>query len=242
MNVEQLTPPCEHPESVKRATNGIAWCLYCLDALRHSDFGKQLEIQKRIDAIQTQAALQTKYKTAMLTPRFMDKDFSNFVSSTLRQQAVVDRAQLWTSDFTIPGSDLVLIGNTGTGKDHLATAIAKVIISKGMTVLYSDAEKLHRRIRDGYRIEKEPEQSVMDTYASVDLLVINELGIRTSDALTGMLTEISNDRVNNMKKTIWIGNLSIKMFEEKLGDRAFDRIVLKDKSNVLVFDWDSYRP
>lgn len=242
MSIEKLTPGCDHPSSEQYTVGEVSWCNWCLLEMEHREPDKGNIVRKRIETAKVQVKLQTRYKTAMLTPRFMDKSFDNFKCSTEHQAIVFNKAKQYADDFDGINHDLVMIGNTGTGKDHLATAIAKTLIDRGRTVLYSDAEKLHRRIRDGYRIEKEPEQKTMDAYAGVDLLVVNELGIRTSDALTGMLTEISNDRVNNRKNTVWIGNLSIKMFEDKLGDRAFDRIVRKDKSNVLVFDWGSYRP
>jgi len=234
-----LTNPCEHPCSMHEVSD-VIWCPWCLDEMLHSEPEKWEVVNSEIEAARRQAGLNVQHKNALILPRFADKTFENYEVMCSAQKQVKDYVAGYALDFKTVEHDLVFIGRTGTGKDHLAVSLAKVVIAAGFKVLFSDAEKLHRRIRDGYK-QNITEQEVMDEYARVDLLIVNELGVRTSPALASFLTEISNDRVNNLKKTLWIGNLNLVEFADLMGDRAFDRIVRKNRSNVMIFDWQSHR-
>lgn len=223
--------------------------------------------QKRI-AGYAQRQLDAKFKNALITPKFMQCSFDNYIVKTDGQKKAVEYCREYAmnfkssifdktvkegiarmdgtgesdkDDYTVrPINDIVLIGGTGTGKDHLSAAIAKEIIKKGLRCLIIDAEKLHRRIRDNYKGDRS-EQEILDELAAIDFLIINEIGVKTSEAQAAVIGELCNDRINDLKPTGYVGNIRLPELRDKLGERAFDRIVKKDKSNVVIFDWESYR-
>jgi DNA replication protein DnaC len=199
------------------------------------------EINSKMSQNVIQANIDKRLKSSMITPKFLNARFANYMADLPMQKIAVDKCRDFVDGFEIDKYDLVMLGGSGTGKDHLAAAIAHELISAGKTILIIDAEKIQRRIRDTYKSNEITEQSIMDWIISVDYLVINELGIRTSDAQAILINEICNDRVANEKRTVYIGNMNLPQFEKLVGDRAYDRIVRKDKSNVIAFDWPSYR-
>lgn len=49
---------------------------------------------------------------------------------------------------SLPDGGVVLVGKSGTGKDHLATAIGKMAILKGFSCRYVRAQELYKKFRD----------------------------------------------------------------------------------------------
>lgn len=220
-------------------------CKECADALAtaKADEAKKLaDIQAGIKHSEQQSKIDSRLKSSMITAKFQNARLSNYNATEPGQRLAMQKINDFIDGFEIDHYDLVMIGGPGTGKDHLAAAIGHEMISAGKTALIIDLEKIQRKIRDCYKSKDISEQSIMDKLAEVDYLAVNEMGTRTSDAQAAMLNEICNDRVNNLKRTVYIGNLTVEEFKKLVGSRAYDRIVKKDGSNIIIFDWPSYRP
>lgn len=76
-------------------------------------------------------------------------------------------------DFAPGGDNLYLWGACGVGKTHLAYAVAKHCFEETLSVTILWASELTRKVR---MKEPEQEQAVLDDWASVDMLVIDDLG------------------------------------------------------------------
>ncbi len=230
---------CEHNYPFGK---GCQVCESVIAEQTQKEKDRLLEINSKMSQNVIQANIDKRLKSSMITPKFLNARFANYKTDLPLQKIAVDKCRYFVDGFDTDKYDLVMLGGSGTGKDHLAAAIAHELISAGKTVLIIDAEKIQRRIRDTYKSNEITEQSILDWIVSVDYLVINELGIRTSEAQAILINEICNDRIANEKRTVYIGNMNILQFEKLVGDRAYDRIVRKDKSNVIAFNWPSYRP
>lgn len=140
------------------------------------------------------------------------------------------------------GGNLLLIGNTGTGKTHLSTAIAKRVISDGFDVLYDTAQNIIQafaddQFRDRYR-QPEP---VADKYLECDLLILDDLGAEFTNQLTvSCLYNLINTRQNKGLSTIISTNLSAKELAGKYEGRIYSRIVGSDYT-VLFFSGKDHR-
>ncbi len=140
------------------------------------------------------------------------------------------------------GANLLLIGNTGTGKTHISTAIARRVIDGGFDVLYDTAQNIIQafaddQFRDRYR-QPEPEA---DKYLECDLLILDDLGAEFTNQLTvSCLYNLINTRQNKGLSTIISTNLSAKELAGKYEGRIYSRIVGSDYT-VLFFSGKDHR-
>jgi DNA replication protein DnaC len=104
---------------------------------------------------------------------------------------------------------LLLIGEPGTGKTHLAIAALRRIIAKGFGCLFCDYQNLLDRIRSGYdpasnSSDKEAYRIALDA----DVLLLDDLGAhRVTDWVEDTITSIITYRCNNRKPLIATTNL-----------------------------------
>jgi DNA replication protein DnaC len=130
---------------------------------------------------------------------------------------------------------LMLMGDPGTGKTHLACAAFRTILAKGFTGKFFDYQNLLDRIRAGYDPSSQsgdnPYCEAMDT----EVLLLDDVGAHrvtewTEDTITSILTQ----RCNNQKPLIATTNLidetsSAKndyrtTLTERIGPRARSRL------------------
>ena len=83
-------------------------------------------------------------------------------------------AQLSTGAFLDSQRNIVLIGDTGTGKSHIAIGIARNIIRSGRKVRFYNAVDLVNKLETEVKLGRQGR--IADGIARVDLLVLDELG------------------------------------------------------------------
>lgn len=131
---------------------------------------------------------------------------------------------------------LVMLGNAGTGKTHLACAIIREAGGKYRTA--PDIVEEMRRAKSFTAAETEAE--IIDYYGRVKLLVIDEIGrgISATDEKY-MIYQIVNARYNTRKPTVLISNLVKSDFLQYIGVAAADRLV--ESAEILEMNGESYR-
>ncbi|KGS16294.1 ATP-binding protein [Pseudomonas coronafaciens] len=143
------------------------------------------------------------------------------------------------------GRCVMLLGQVGTGKTHLATAILQQCIryfgNQGVTGLYTTASAIIRSVKSTFGNPAKTESQVYADLIAPHLLVIDEVGLQNgTDFERATLFEVINGRYEQMKPTIVVSNLSITDLKLSMGDRAVDR--LRDRGGlVCVFRWPSAR-
>lgn len=140
------------------------------------------------------------------------------------------------------GTSLVFCGSPGTGKTHLACAIANRVLRDGHTVLFMPAVVALRRVKATWRHDAEKnEQQAFNSFLSPDLLILDEVGAQWgSEAEKLILFEILNERYQNRLPTILISNLTERELADVITVRALDRLY-EDGGVVLGFMWPSNR-
>jgi DNA replication protein DnaC len=141
---------------------------------------------------------------------YRNASFENFNITSPDLRAAVLAVKKYADDFpndTRPG--LLLIGEPGTGKTHLAVSALRRIMEKGFECLFCDYQNLLDRIRSGYdaasnSADKEAYRVALDS----DVLLLDDLGAhRVTDWVEDTVTAIVTYRCNNRKPLVATTNL-----------------------------------
>jgi DNA replication protein DnaC len=141
---------------------------------------------------------------------YRNASFENFNITSPDLRAAVLAVKKYADDFpndTRPG--LLLMGEPGTGKTHLAVSALRRIMEKGFECLFCDYQNLLDRIRSGYdaasnSADKEAYRVALDS----DVLLLDDLGAhRVTDWVEDTVTAIVTHRCNNRKPLIATTNL-----------------------------------
>ena len=155
-------------------------------------------------------------------------------------KSVLGIAKKFTNTFAEKGYDLILYGQTGTGKTHISSGIAKEVISRGYDVLYDSAQNIISdfeadHFRSGYGVY-EPKST---KYLECDLLIIDDLGAEFSTQFsTSCLYNLLNTRMNRGLSTVISTNLDPVEVRAKYNDRIYSRIFSKNTTVVRFFGKD----
>ena len=160
----------------------------------------------------------------------------------IRAEFIVHTAKSFADNFGKRGDNLLLIGNTGTGKTHISTAIAKVAITRGLYVIYDSAQNIVNdfetdRFKSGYG----PYEPKADKYLECDLLIIDDLGTEflTPFALS-CLYNLLNTRINRGLPTVVSTNLTPQEISGRYEARICSRL-FGSESMLLNFKGSDYR-
>ena len=131
---------------------------------------------------------------------------------------------------------LLLMGDPGTGKTHLAVAAFRAIMAKGFEGLFFDYQNLLDRIRSGYdsssnSSDREMYRVAMDT----EVILLDDLGAhRVTDWVEDTVTSIITSRCNQRKALIATTNLidseaGYATYERTAGGKVDYRTTLTDR-------------
>jgi DNA replication protein DnaC len=183
---------------------------------------------------------------ARIARRFGHCELNNYEPVTpdaaANREACLCYASSW-QDCLAAGTSMVMVGSCGTGKNHLAVGMAKNIIRDHQaSVLITDVMRITRSIKSTWRANAErTEGEVLDYYASLDLLIIDEVGVQLgSPSELAILQELVNIRYESVLPTILISNLTLEQLKSSIGERIIDRVT-DGGNNLMVFNWPSYR-
>jgi DNA replication protein DnaC len=154
-----------------------------------------------------------------IPPKFAEATLQNFVVPNDNPVArkILAPARVTASSFVreFPSGDslgLLLAGDPGSGKTHLAVGVAKGLMDKGHQCLFFDYQNLLDRIRSSY--DKTSGSGDREAYKSAmesDVLVLDDLGShRVTEWVEDIVTSIITYRYNHRKAMIVTTNLDPK--------------------------------
>lgn len=188
---------------------------------------------------------------AGIPKRFRNRNFENYRAETPDQQRAKKTAQSYADNFSQAmdsGQSMIFSGKTGTGKTHLANAIANQIVRNGCTAIFITVRDLVGKVKETWgRNAERNENEVKKHFIDVDLLILDEVGVQfDSEAEKLIMFDVINGRYEEVKPTIVLSNFPIDADDGKpsirkvLGDRVLDRL-REGGGKMIPFNWKSYR-
>lgn len=186
-------------------------------------------------------------KKLALKKRNENCGFKNYIADTeiLKHNLEICKnyALSWSKNLS-DGNCLLMSGSVGTGKTHLACAIARTVVNKFLSsVIMTTQDALSMHYKSSYDAEsKITEEQIIKHYTSADLLIIDEVGAcLLTETNNLIMTRIICERYDEQKPIILISNNTLdELYSSVLGARVMSRIT-KANDFILTFAGDDFR-
>lgn len=231
----------EVPASPLRGWTGCPVC--AAEAAEQTSANEHARLAKERSQ-QALKALERKLAGALIPSRFQAKSFDDYVVTSDEQRAALSYLRAYADGFDsvmATGRCLTLVGNTGTGKTHLACAVANSVVKQGYSALFRTVQEVIRHVRSSWRQSGRSEDDAIAELVMPDLLILDEVGVqygKESELVT--LFDVMNARYSARKPCIVISNLPVDELHQFLGDRVMDRL-REGNGSAIAFDWESAR-
>ena len=141
-------------------------------------------------------------KNSKMSKRNLNYKFDNFeVNSNNKKvyQSLKEYSEKLANSVERKG--LILVGNNGVGKTHLACSIANELIKNGIPIIYGTLINLLAELKNTYDVDNNiSEMKIIKLYEKVDLLIIDDLGKEKPSewGLEKLFTIINSRYENNL--------------------------------------------
>lgn len=170
--------------------------------------------------------------------------FDNYIVENVGQQKALFMSRKYVNEFESSMASFIFSGTPGTGKNHLASAIANNLILRGKNVLIITIADLMSQIKSTFNninSSNKTEELLLKDLTSIDLLIIDEIGIQSESRYEKIIiNQIVDKRSASKKPTGMLSNLTHRSMNNILGEKVMDRMRL-GKSIWVHFNWTSYR-
>lgn len=190
------------------------WNEYDLKKLRMLEEEKKLEIMQEFSR-----KVEKIIKNSKMSKRNLSYKFDNFELNTSNKK-VFNNLKNYSEKLVngIEKKGLILVGNNGVGKTHLACSIANKLIENGIPVIYGTLINLLAELRNSYDTDNDIlEMEIIKLYENVALLIIDDLGKeKPSEWGLEKLFTIINSRYENNLPVIITTNYNQNSLVERL--------------------------
>lgn len=198
-----------------------------------------------LDLMKTEYAtrIENRKKQRVRSAAFPYKKYLQDLDRTeLPKDAIKKLGQLERLDFIKKGQNVVLAGNPGTGKTHLAIALGIKACMEDYKVLFTTVTRLITQIKES-RSDKWRRQ-LENRFEKYDLVICDEFGYISFDKEAAELLFTHLSLRAGRKSTIITTNLSFDRWNEIFGDPVLTAAMvdrLTHKAFLVNMNGNSYR-
>lgn len=199
------------PDTVCSLCDGTGWKNIAIAGKANRVTRCDCRVAARAQRLLAQAEIPRQYEHCTLA------DFDvTFRSATESLKRALMTATRFVEQYPLEKEGMLLWGDCGTGKTHLAIAILKELVQqKGTRCLFRGYSALLKQLQATYNRQMIADEGVVLTEYSilrdvtdVEVLVLDDLGAeKSSDWTLSMLYHVINERYNQGRTTIITTNL-----------------------------------
>jgi DNA replication protein DnaC len=183
---------------------------------------------------------ERRFKHSGLDERPTLADFDWRFNPKLPRQACFE---LHTLKFVSEGGNALIIGKPGTGKSHVAKAVAYQATLHGFDVRYVEADTEFARHALGSAAEQ---AAMLRSFVEPDLVVLDDLFLarRISEASAELLQTVVHQRYKLRRSIVVTSNRVVQDWGKYLGDATMATTILDrlmHRAAMLEFEGKSYR-
>jgi DNA replication protein DnaC len=196
--------------------------------------GKEAEKKRK------QKAINSIFNQSNVNYSLQEVTVNNYQPQNQSQTDAKQTAIEYVKTFSIDKpKSLIMQGSYGTGKSHLAYAIAKAVKAQGYSVAFMHIPMLMDRIKATYNKNAvETTDELVKLLSSIDLLVLDDIGVENTEHTLNKLFSIVDNRVG--KNNIFTTNFSDKELNQNMNWQRINSRMKHNSRQVRVLG-DDYR-
>lgn len=173
-----------------------------------------------------------------LGKRFASRTFETFEPNENKTIYTACKRYVENRVFDAEKNGLIICGACGTGKTHLAAAIANSLADEGVSVLFDTFSGHLEKLKEEFNSNSGA--GYLNFMKNVDLLILDDVGKeKQTEWSESVMFGIINSRYESMKPVIITSNFSQKELEEYFGGACYSRLI--EMCYALNTKGDDYR-